>query len=227
MDSDQSMSVKAGYRSIGILLVVGFACIGFTRLEDRAIIGPPGSPANAMSAFVAADQDDGAEDESYSEPPEEVLGLERARQAPGSRIRRIVRDANVPSVAARQILGPPPSSEAQVPGGDTLPPGALPGAVSSLSAIQSSAPTFAALAPPLAGTGTPVFAADGTPGNGGGGGGGGGDGGGGGTPTDPTVPVTPVPEPSTWLMLVLGLFGIAAALRQRPLRRHGLAPSAS
>jgi len=224
VDSGQPKGVKAGYRSIGILLVVGFACIGFTRLEDRAIIGAPGSPANAMSAFVAAGPDDGAEDESYSEPPEEVLGLERARRAPGSRIRRIVKDGNVPSVAARQILGPPPSTQAQVPGGDgSLQPDALPAVVSTLSSIASSPPTFAALAPPLPGTGTPVFAADGTPANGGGGGGGGGgDGGDGGTPTDP---VTPVPEPSTWLMLVLGLFGIGAALRCRPVNRRRLSAS--
>jgi hypothetical protein len=220
VDSDQSKSVKAGYRSVGVLFVIGFACIGFTRLEDRAIIGPPSSPANAMSAFVAADQADGAEDESYSEPPEEVLGLERARQAPVSRIRRIVRAANVPSVAARQILGPPPSTQTQVAGG-SLQPDALPAVVSTLSAIESSAPTFAALAPPLPGTGTPVFAADGTPGNGGGGGGGGG------VPTDPAAPATPVPEPSTWLMLVLGLFGIGAAIRHHPVNRRALAASIS
>ena len=205
---------------MGTLLVAGFACIGFTRLEDRAILGPPGSPANAMSAFVAADPDDQTGTESYDEPPEEVLALERARRAPGNRIRRIVRDANVPTVAARQILGPPPSDEAQVAGGP-LQPEASSAIVSPLSAIESSAPTFASLAPPLPGTGTPVFAADGTPGGGGGGGGGGVD------PTDPTDPVTPVPEPSTWLMLILGLFGVGAALRHRPLDRRTLAAFAS
>jgi hypothetical protein len=220
VDSKESKSVKAGYRSVGFLLVAGFACIGFMRLEDRAIIGPPGSPANAMSAFVAADPDEEADAGSYDEPPEEVLALDRARRAPGNRIRRIVTETNVPAVAARQILGGPPSTNAQAPG-NPLQPETTPAVVSTLSGIDSVTPTFASLAPPLPGTGTPVFAAEGTPPGGGGGGGNPTD------PTDPTDPVTPVPEPSTWLMLMLGLFGVGAAMRRRPVVGRRFAISAA
>ena len=43
-------------------------------------------------------------------------------------------------------------------------------------------------------------------------GGGGGGGGSGGTPPPPPVP--PVPEPSTWLMMLFGMFAVGAALRR-------------
>lgn len=213
MESEAAKGVKAGYRTVGILVVAGFACIGFTRLEDRAIIGPHGFPANAMSAFVAADGDDTGE--SYSDAPEDAVPLNRASRAPGSRIRRIVKDGNVPSVAARQIVGPPPASTAGS-SGDSFQPGLAPAIAPELAATASPAPTFASLAPALPGTGTPVFAADGTPG----GGGGGSSGGGGGTHPNP---VSPVPEPSTWLMLILGLFGIGAAMRHGTQQRRGFA----
>jgi hypothetical protein len=210
VENEQAKAVKAGYRTIGVLFVVGVACIGFARLEDRAIIGPPGSPANAMAAFAAAGPSDEAAGESYEGDPENVISLDRASRAPSSRIRRILRDSSVPNVAARQILGPPPSGSGPAAGG-SLQPETSPAIAPALAAIEAPVPTFASLAPALPGTGTPVFAADGTPGGGGGTGGGGG--GGGGNPTDPTDPVSPVPEPSTWLMLILGLFGVGAALR--------------
>lgn len=57
---------------------------------------------------------------------------------------------------------------------------------------------------------------------GGGGGGGGGTGGGGTTPGTGNPQTPAVPEPTTWAMLVLGFFGIGAAMRQRrPLQIHG------
>jgi len=173
VESEAAKGVKAGYRTVGILVVAGFACIGFTRLEDRAIIGPHGFPANAMSAFVAADGDDTGE--SYSDAPEDAVPLNRASRAPGSRIRRIVKDGNVPSVAARQIVGPPPASTAGS-SGDSFQPGLAPAIAPELAATASPAPTFA-----------------------------------------------PVPEPSTWLMLILGLFGIGAAMRHGTQQRRGFA----
>ena len=59
---------------------------------------------------------------------------------------------------------------------------------------------------------------------GGGGGGDGGDGGGGGDDDDPPPGNVPaVPEPATWAMLMLGVFGCGSMLRRRP--RGGLAAS--
>ena len=68
----------------------------------------------------------------------------------------------------------------------------------------------------------------GGPGGGGGGpgGGGGGPGGGGGGPPGIEVPpvVAPVPEPATWLTMILGFYILARALRrQRPATAHGAA----
>ena len=63
-------------------------------------------------------------------------------------------------------------------------------------------------------------------GGGGPGGGGGGPGGGGGGPPGIEVPpvVAPVPEPATWLSMILGFYILARALRrQRPATAHGAA----
>lgn len=58
-------------------------------------------------------------------------------------------------------------------------------------------------------------------GGGGGGGGGSGGGGGGGGGTDPgTPPITVVPEPSTWMMTILGFFAAGLGLRARYRRRR-------
>lgn len=71
-------------------------------------------------------------------------------------------------------------------------------------------------------------------GGGGPGGGGGGPGGGGGGPGPGPGPgievppvVTPVPEPATWLTMILGFYILARALRrQRPVIAHGAALTA-
>jgi uncharacterized membrane protein YgcG len=219
--SDQEANVvRAGYRKVGILLVVGLAGIGFTRFEDRAIIGIPGSPANAMAALAVSDES--GPSESYSGPPDDSVSLGSASRAPANRIRRALRERDVPMAAARQILAP---SELQNPnpGEAQVDPGANAPAAQAFSAIEPSGPAFASLAPPLAGQGSPVFAAP-LPASGGGGGGAGGGGGGGGGQDgggqggggqDGGGVVSPVPEPGTWLMLILGLFGIGSAMRQR------------
>lgn len=210
---------RSGYRAVGALLLIGSAAIGFTRFEDRAIIGTPGSPANAMAAFAAAPAESGETTEDYSGAPEEFTTLSGTSRAPRNRIRQALSERSIPRAAARQIVGPPPSGttlgDGIVP--DSQPPAAL---IPALASDSAGPPTFASLAPPPPGTGTPVFAANVPPSGGGGGGGGGtgggtgggGDGGTGGTPTDP---VSAVPEPSTWLLLIMGVFGIGAAMRRR------------
>ncbi len=220
MGSEQTKRLKAGYRTAGILLAVGFACIGLTRLEDRGIIGPPGSAANAMVALNDAPEIE-PEVDGYAGPPEDVVTINRARRAPGGRIRRVIADRDVPSVAARQILGPPPMTGGL--GGDNI-PASEPGAAEQILApLTPSAPAFASLSPGLAGAGTPVFAAGLVPATGGGGTGGGGGGGntgggdnngGGSTGGGGQTPVTPVPEPAAWLCLMLGLFSVGAAMRR-------------
>ena len=217
MVNEQAKGIRSGYRAAGLLLCVGFATIGFTRLEDRAIIGAPGSPANAMSA-VAQAPDEG---ESYADAPDGFVAMGNTSRVPGNRIRRILRDRDVPVVASRQILAPGGANEALIAGGD---PGAAAAINQVLAPIAATPTSLGSLAPPLAGSGTPIFASNVDPGGGGGGGtpggGGGTPGGGGGDPGNggggtPVVPVSPVPEPATWGMLILGLFGVGAALRRR------------
>lgn len=237
MSDREANVVRAGYRKVGILLVVGLAGIGFTRFEDRAIIGNPGSPANAMAALAATDESDPAE--SYSGPPDDSVSLGTASRAPTNRIRRVLRERDVPVAAARQILAPG-GPQAPGPAEEPVNPGTNAAAAEAFSAVEPSGPAFASLAPPLAGQGSPVFAAPlpasgggnggggGTAGGGGGGqGGGGGENGGGeGGGNQGGGVVSPVPEPGTWLMLILGLFAIGGSMRHRiasRTERFGLA----
>ena len=282
MSDQEANGIRAGYRRVSILLVVGLAGIGFTRLEDRAIIGLPGAPANAMAALSVPENS--GPTESYSEDPDESVSLGNASRAPTNRIRRVLRDRDVPVVATREILAP---SNLQGPnsGVEQGNPGLNPPLIPALAPLEPTAPAFASLAPRLAGQGSPIFAAnlrdegigggtgntgggnsgggnnsggnnggdgggsnggdgggsnggDGGGSNGGdGGGSNGGDGGGGGIigggsngggsggggggggviggGGNPDTPVTAVPEPGTWLTLVLGLFAIGGALRRR------------
>ena len=216
MSSQPAPALRTGYRSVAVLLCLGFVGIGFTRLEDRAIIGIPGSPANAMAALAGP----APSSENYDGSPEGFVSIDRASGAPRARIRRLLRDRDVPGVAARQIVSPAPSALAAA--GDEVLAGDTPAAIApALTPISAQAPGFSSLAPSSLGTGTPVFASAGTPvGGGGGTGGAGTGGGGGGTGENPTDPVTPVPEPTTWLMLITGLFGVGAALRRKSVMRR-------
>lgn len=222
MSDREANVVRAGYRKVSVLLLIGLAGIGFTRFEDREIIGAPGSPASAMAALAVSDESEPAE--SYSGPPDDSVSLGTASRVPTDRIRRILRERDVPVAASRQILAPgglqdPNTGEPQGnPGTDAA-------ALQAFSAIETSAPAFASLAPALAGQGSPVFAVplpdsgDGTGGggtDGGGGTGGGGNGGGGtGGGNGGGGVVSPVPEPGTWLMLMLGLFAVGGAMRHQ------------
>lgn len=225
MSNSEANLVRAGYRKVSILLLIGLAGIGFTRFEDRAIIGVPGSPANAMAALAVSDESEPAE--SYSEAPDDSVSLGSASRVPTDRIRRVLRERDVPVAASRQILAngglqDPNTAEPQGnPGSDAA-------ALQAFSAIEPSAPALATLPPALAGQGSPVFAVplpDSGGGTGGGGTGGGGTGGGGtggggeGGGNGGGGVVSPVPEPGTWLMLVLGLFAVGGAMRQRSASR--------
>lgn len=218
MTTQNAPGLHAGYRKVGILLFVGLASIGFTRFEDRAIIGVPGALANAIAARAVADDSGPAED--YTRAPDESVSIGNLRRAPTDRIRRVLQDREVPNVASRQVITPPGQQSENVAGIQSD-PAAGQGAVQQLASIANAPAAFASLAPPLGEQGSPVFAAN-VPGNGAPGGGGGSSGGGGtggGTPPPaspgPVTPVTPVPEPGTWLMIFMGLFAVGGALRSR------------
>lgn len=220
MTTQNSERIHAGYRKVGFLLFVGLASIGFTRLEDRAIIGAPGPLANAIAALAVTQDDEPAED--YTRAPDDSVSLGNLSRAPANRIRRVFQDRDVPSTASRQIIAPPGQQNQNVAGIQAGPaPGA--GAIQELASLDSAPATFASLAPPLGGQGSPVFAAS-VPNNGGSGGTGtsGGGNGGGVTPTPTPSPtpdaVSPVPEPGSWLMILMGLFAVGGALRNRRFR---------
>lgn len=157
--------IKAGYRAVGLLLFAGFGSIGLTRLEDRAILGPPGGAANAMAVMGANE----AVNDGFDGPADDFVGINQISRAPANRLRRILRDRDAPSAASRQILGVPPISEPGVAG---APPdaGFLAAAVAPSAPGVASLPLLASLPVPLLGSGTPIFAANFGGGNGGGGG---------------------------------------------------------
>ncbi len=218
MSEQRKRDLRPGYRAIAAFLVLGFALIGFTRFEERAILGAPGSPANAMSALATLTSSDA--DVSYSGPPEDSVALSDASQVPTDRIRRILRDRDFANGAARLIPAPDASPNATGEGG--VPAGVSGDPVvadlAALAPTETSPVQFASLTPTLPGQGAPLFAAN-LPADGGGNGNGGGTPGGGTNPPpalpSPAVPISPVPEPDTWFMLLMGLFAVGGALRYR------------
>lgn len=240
MGEQQAKDVRAGYRTVAVLLVLGLTSIGFTRFEDRAIIGAPGSPANAMAAIAAPASSDSGE--TYSDAPDNSVSLSDATRLPANRMRRILRDRDVANAAARQILAPSITDSTGTASAIDLvtpPPSNI-----AFAPVDSPPPSFGTLGPALLAQGAPLFAAS-LPNNDGGVGGGAGGGGGGvpaggdtgvpsllptppDTPTPDVVtpeptpvatptpdPVTPVPEPGAWLMLIMGLFAVGGSLRYR------------
>jgi hypothetical protein len=219
MTTQNAKGIQAGYRKVGILLFVGLASIGFTRLEDRAIIGVPGALANGIAARAVTDDAGPAED--YTQAPDDSVSMGNMARTPTNRIRRVLQDREVPNVASRQIVTPSGQRSENV-AGIQPDPATGQGVVQELASIASASPAFASLAPPLGGQGSPVFAAS-IPNNGAGGGSGGGGGGGGNggvtpPPPPPPGPVTPIPEPGTWLLIIMGLFAVGGALRSRTPR---------
>jgi len=212
--------MRTGYRKVGVLLFVGFASIGFTRLEDRAIIGAPGGPASGVAALAVAQSSEPEED--YTRAPDDSVSLGNVSRAPANRIRRALQSRDIANVASRLIEAPPGQLTDSV-GGIQGEPSTVAGPVQELASIVSAPATFTSLAPTLPGQGSPVFAAS-VPTDGGssGGGTGGGTGTGGGgvtpTPTPTPTPASPVPEPGSWLMIIMGLFAVGGAMRSRNLR---------
>lgn len=220
MADELTGDARTGYRTSIVLLFVGLTSIGFTRFEDRALLGVPGSPASAMAAMALSEE---GEAESYSEAPEDSVSLNNISRAPTDRIRRILRDRDVLAGAARQISDRGAPGNAFVAGVQDD-ASADPAAGLEFASLDSIPAAFASLAPPVPGQGTAVFnaplAGDGGGSGGGGGSVGGGVGSGGGDPPPPPppAPVSPIPEPATWMMLIWGLFGIGAVLRRRGKR---------
>lgn len=224
MSIEQLNGVGAGYRKVGVFLLVGLVGIGVTRLEDRAIIGAPRPSASAMAAIGIADSDPEREGLN-AEPSGASVAMTNASRLPSRRVRRILNDRDVPTAAARQILAPAESQDLASPAAEQSAAASAP-AIQAFTPVDPAPPTFASLAPPLSRQGTPIFAANIPSGDNGGGGTGGGAGGNGGNngggdgvtpppPPPPPGPVSPVPEPGSWVMLILGLFGTGAALRRR------------
>jgi len=210
---------QAGFGKTRVFLLLGIALIGFSRLEDRAIIEMPGAAPSAMAAMAIPPSDE-TDDGSYADDPDGVVPVANATRVPRNRIRRALRERDFNSVAARGAVPGVAAPSASVGGAPA--DAATVAAVTDAFAPAAATPaTFASLGPALGPTATPVFSASlPPPANGGstGGGTGGGSSGGdtGGQPG--TDPVSAIPEPATWLSLILGFFAIGAALRRRSHR---------
>lgn len=216
-------------------VIIGLLVLGLTRIEDRAMIGVPSLAPDAMAAMaVQPPEDDG----TFADEPAGAVPLSGAGQVPRDRIRRALRDRDFAVVAAQGAIPGPVALGTNAPsfGG---PAGDNPAAQEVLNAlppaIETTPTNLAGAAPALLSPGSNVFSANipqadngGGAGNGGAGNGGsvgaGGGAGGDGTTAPPAVvpgPVAAIPEPASWLFLILGFLGIGAALRRGKPARKG------
>ena len=210
----------ASYRKTRVLLLLGIALIGFSRLEDRAIIQMPGAAPSAMAAMAIPPSDE-TDDGSYADDPDGVVRVGNAARVPRNRIRRALRERDFNTVAARGV-GPAVAAPAAAIGGAPADAATVAAVTDAFAPAAGTPATFASLGPALGPTATPVFSASlPPPANGGSTGGGTGGGNTGGDPGGQpgTDPVSAIPEPATWLSLILGFFGIGAVLRRRNGRR--------
>lgn len=205
---------KNGYGKTRLLLFVGIALIGFTRLEDRAIISMPGAAPSAMAAMAIPPSDE-VDDGSYADQPDGVVRVRNATRVPRNRIRRALRERDLGTVAAR---GVPTAAPAAIVAGEPVDAPAAEAVAGVLSPVPSGPVTFAALGPALGPTTSPVFSATPPAASSGGASSGGSTGGDGGNGGEVTPPVSAVPEPSTWISLILGLFAIGAVFRRKNRR---------
>lgn len=214
----------ASYRKTRVLLLLGVALIGFSRLEDRAIIQMPGAAPSAMAAMAIPPSDE-TDDGSYADDPDGVVRVGNATRVPRNRIRRALRERDFNTVAARGV-DPAVAAPAAVIGGAPADAATVAAVTDAFAPAAGTPATFASLGPARGPTATPVFSASlPPPANGGSTGGGTGGGNTGGDPGGQpgTDPVSAIPEPATWLSLILGFFGIGAVLRRRN-RRPALQP---
>lgn len=213
-------------------VIIGLLVLGLTRIEDRAMIGVPSLAPDAMAAMaIQPSEDDG----TFADEPAGAVPLSGAGQVPRDRIRRALRDRDFAAVAAQGAIPGPVALGTNAPslGG---PAGDNPAAQEVLNAlppvIATTPVSLASAAPALLSPGSNVFSANipqtdngGGAGNGGGGVGAGGGAGGDGTIAPPAVvpgPVAAIPEPASWLFLILGFLGIGAALRHGKPSHKGL-----
>lgn len=233
-------SKPSRYRTTRIALILGVLLIGFTRLEDRAILGIPGQGASAMAAMAippSEEVDDGSyavDDGSYADEPDAAVPIAKATRLPRNRVRRALRDRDFATIARRDgpVIAAPSDGAAAVPD----PTGTA--ATEAFAAAPAAGPPVLALATPALGPiANNVFSAStpppGTTSSSSGGSSGGGTSSGGTTSSsggttssggDPNQPPA-VPEPATWLSLILGLFGVGMTMRLR--RRAGFQPAAN
>lgn len=233
-------SKPSRYRTTRIALILGVLLIGFTRLEDRAILGIPGQGASAMAAMVIPPSEE-VDDGSYADEPDAAVPIAKATRLPRNRVRRALRDRDFATIARRDgpVIAAPSDGAAAVPD----PTGTA--ATEAFAAAPAAGPPVLALATPALGPiANNVFSAStpppGTTSSSSGGSSGGGTSSGGTTTSsggttsssggttssggDPNQPPA-VPEPATWLSLILGLFGVGMTMRLR--RRAGFQPAAN
>ncbi|MBN8842303.1 MAG: PEP-CTERM sorting domain-containing protein [Sphingomonadales bacterium] len=217
---ESAKSTHSRYRATRVLLLLGVVAIGFTRLEDRAIIGIPGPAANAMAAMAIPPSDE-SDDGSYADEPDGVVRVTNANRIPRNRIRRALRDRDFGTIAQRDPAAIAPAAAVAATVGDP----AAAAVTEAFATPADVAPVLALAGPALGPAANRVFSA-GTPpatgsSSGGGSTGGGTDGGstGGSSGGTPENPVSAVPEPATWLSLMLGLFAIGATMRRRHDKR--------
>lgn len=226
-------SKPSRYRTTRIALILGVLLIGFTRLEDRAILGIPGQGASAMAAMAIPPSEE-VDDGSYADEPDAAVPIAKATRLPRNRVRRALRDRDFATIARRDgpVIAAPSDGAAAVPD----PTGTA--ATEAFAAAPAAGPPVLALATPALGPiANNVFSAStpppGTTSSSSGGSSGGGTSSGGTTSSsggttssggDPNQPPA-VPEPATWLSLILGLFGVGMTMRLR--RRAGFQPAAN
>lgn len=210
-------------------VIVGLLVLGLTRIEDRAMIGVPSFAPDAMAAMaIRPSEGDG----TFAGQPAGAVPLSGASQVPRERIRRALRDRDFIASATQgatsgQIsLGTNAPSLAGLAGDNT----AAQETVNALPPVPDTITTnLASSGPGLLSSGGNVFSAS-IPqvDNGGSGNGGGAGGVAGGGPTAPPAiapgTVAAIPEPASWLLLILGFLSIGASLRHRRPTSDGTMP---
>jgi len=205
---------------IAAVIAAIFVTMGFARLEDRSILEIGGNAANAMAAVATLSADDEAAEEAEEQPY--ITPIAQASRLSRPKARRILRDTVLPANGNGGGIAPTFTPNTNGLFGPLLDTSA--GALEAFALGDNLPERALASAPSLARNPSGIFASGGIP-DGGGTGGGGGDTGSGGTDSgnggggDGLVPA--VPEPSTWMMLLLGFFMLGSVLRHRNKATRG------
>lgn len=222
-------SITAKTARFGLMrpaVIVGLLVLGLTRIEDRAMIGVPSLAPDAMAAMAIQPSGD---DGTFAGQPAGAVPLSEASQVPRDRIRRALRDRDFVAVATQGAIPGPISLGTNAPSlvgpaGDNA---AAQEILNALPPVPDTTTTnLASSGPGLLSPGGNVFSASVPQADNGGGAGNGGIGNGGGaggvagdgTTTPPVAApgtVAAVPEPASWLFLILGFLSIGASLRHR------------